>query len=265
MNKEKADCTVYIDESGDLGVHKGTKWFVISGVIVRKEHEADIRKIIDNIKRKLNVREIHLRKINDFFKRAYIVQELSVCNFIYMNILVDTDKFDLTKIPNPLVAYNFTCKYLLQRVSWYLKENDLTADIVLSARGTSRDKELIEYIKNKLIPFKGNMIKPYVFKNVEAKSAGEWDMLQLADVCATTMYLKHEKNNLGFKTPCFAKVLSEHLYRKGRKVLSNGIKYFTPDMKPSDEELQSDCVCIKKKELPARLPHNKYAGLTPSC
>lgn len=29
-----ADCTVYIDESGDLGFGHGTKWFVLTAVTV---------------------------------------------------------------------------------------------------------------------------------------------------------------------------------------------------------------------------------------
>jgi len=33
------DSTVYIDESGGLGCGTGTKWFVISAVIVDKKNE----------------------------------------------------------------------------------------------------------------------------------------------------------------------------------------------------------------------------------
>lgn len=31
-----SDCTVYIDEAGDLGYQRGTRWFVLSAVIVEK-------------------------------------------------------------------------------------------------------------------------------------------------------------------------------------------------------------------------------------
>ena len=36
---EKKKCTVYIDEAGDLGIGRGTQWFVITAVIVPKESE----------------------------------------------------------------------------------------------------------------------------------------------------------------------------------------------------------------------------------
>lgn len=242
---KKANCTVYIDESGDLGAQRGTKWFVLSAVVVCKEDEKAIRATMEKIKTTLNVREIHLKNISDYFKRAYIVRELKKCPFIYMNILFDTDKFDVSKIPNPIVAYNYICKYLLQRVSWYLQDTDKIADIVLSARGTSRDGELISYIQDKLFPYERNDINASCFNKVIAKTAAEWDMLQLADVCATTMYLKHHVNYFGFTTPCFAIALSDHLYKRNGKVDSYGIKYFTPDMKSGVDKLNNCLVCKK--------------------
>ena len=132
-----SDCTVYIDEAGDLGVNKGTRWFVLSGVIVDKADESKIRAT--------------MQKIKDFMKRAFVVRELNGKNFTYMNVLVDTTKFDSTKIPSTLTTYNYVCKYLLERVSSSLKETNRVADIVLSARGTSRDGELINYIQEKVI------------------------------------------------------------------------------------------------------------------
>ena len=38
-----SDYTVYIDEAGDLGIGRGTRWFVLSAVIVAKEDESAIR------------------------------------------------------------------------------------------------------------------------------------------------------------------------------------------------------------------------------
>lgn len=93
------DSTVYIDESGDLGCGTGTRWFIISAVIVDKEDEKKIRQTINEIKTRLNVQEIHLRRIADFYRRAYLVRELNKGKFTYVNIVADTNKFDRSKIP----------------------------------------------------------------------------------------------------------------------------------------------------------------------
>lgn len=245
-----SNCTVYIDEAGDLGVGRGTKWFVLSGVIVDTRVEPQIRLTLAGIKARLNVNTIHLRKINDYYRRAFIVQEISNEDFTYVNIIADTDKFDGTKIPSPETAYNYLCRMLLERVSWYLRDTKRVADIVLSARGTSRDNELIEYIKNKLLPYGDNQIVSSCFEQVSAKQAASWDMLQLADICATTMFLAYEINGWGFCTPCFSRVLQSHLYTRNGRLNSYGIKYFTPDMNPGVALLKPHWACTKKERTP---------------
>ena len=242
-----SDYTVYIDEAGDLGIGKGTQWFVLTAVIVRKSEEPQIRLKMEQIRNRLNVKEIHLRKIQDYYKRGLIVQELNQTDFVYMNVIVDTKKFDVSKIPSSIIAYNYVCKYLLQRVSWYLESQKAVADIVLSARGTARDGELIDYIKDKLLPYPSNAINPTVFNKVTAKTAATWDMLQLADVCATTMFLTYEVNGYGFTTPCFSTAMVDHLYSKNSRIDSYGIKFFTNDMRPDITELRSYRICSKKE------------------
>lgn len=254
-----SDCTVYIDEAGDLGFQRGTQWFVLSAVIVKKSEEPHIRGTIARIKKRLNVNEIHLRKITDFYRRAYIVQELNRENFTYVNIIVDTGKLNLAMRASAPIAYNYICRMLIERVSWFLRDSNLIGDIVLSARGTSRDGELIEYIKTHLLPCHNNEVAE-VFDKISAKSASSWDLLQLADVCATTMYLAYEENGWGFCTPCYSSVLKPHLYVRKGKLESYGLKYYSPDMKPNADDLKCKRVCIKKKEPPVRLPHDEHAG-----
>lgn len=245
-----SDCTVYIDEAGDLGYQRGTQWFVLTAVIVEKQDENSIRSTIEQIKSRLNVKEVHLRKITDFYRRAYIVRELNNENFTYINVVVDTNKLNLVMASSTDVAYNYICRMLLERVSWHLRDHKATADIVLSARGTSRDGELIEYIKEKLLPYQDNKIEKTVFDNITAKSAGSWDLLQLADVCATTMFLAYQENGWGFCTPCFTTVLSNHLYKHSGKILSYGIKYYSNDMVVSHNDIQKNWCCRAKEKTP---------------
>ncbi len=82
------------------------------------------------------------------------------------------------------------------------------ADVVLSSRGTSRDGELIKYIQEKLFPYPLNNINQAVFEKITAKTAPSWDMLQLADVCATTIFSAYEANGYGFRSPCFSYILN---------------------------------------------------------
>lgn len=251
-----SECTVYIDEAGDLGYRRGTRWFILTAVVVDKESEKSIRNIISQLKTKLNVKEIHFRKLADYYKKALVVKELNEAPFQYVNVIVDTEKLNLAMASSSSTAYNYICRLLLERVSWLLRDSDRTGDIVLSARGTARDNELISYIKDKLLTYDKNQIDKSVFKKISAKTAASWDMLQLADVCATTMFYSYECNGWGFCTPCYSKVLKHHLYNYNGKVQSYGIKYFSNEMKISLEDQVNNYPC-KEKE--------RTSGTTTTC
>ena len=246
-----ADCTVYIDEAGDLGINRGTDWFVLSAVIINKEDEQHVRDLMRSIKAKINIHDIHMRKLQSFNKKTYVVSELNKGLFEYVNIIVDTRKITLKPKSESgeerisVLSYNYICRYLLERVSWLLRDTGRTADIVLSARGTSRDGDLIQYIKEKLLPYEFNKVECR-FEQISAKQAASWDLLQLADVCATSIFYMHQKNSYGFTAPCFAHRLRKHLYRYNGKAIRYGVKYYAEDMFPGSEYFIDNAPCQKK-------------------
>lgn len=233
--------TVYIDESGDLGKGKGTRWFVITAVIVKEENEEEIKNIIRNVKTTLNISEIHIRKISDLYCKSFIVKELNEGDFTYVNVISDTSKMRLSSD----VAYNYMCRMLLERVSWYLRDEKTTADVILSSRSEKRDGKLIGYI-NKLITYGNNEIKGEFFESVTAKKANELDLLQLADVCATTTFLAYEENKWGMRTPCLFNILREHLYRRNGELKKYGIKYLSDEMADGLEGDKNKIPCLRK-------------------
>ena len=235
--------TVYIDEAGDLGIRRGTKWFVITAVIVRASEEPAIRSAISHIKTKLNLKEIHLRKLNDFYKTAYVVSQIKGKEFTTANILMDTD---ICELRDSVKTYNYMCRILLERVSWFLRDNDAYADIVLSSRGTSRDGELIDYIKNRLLNYRSNEISDR-FNKISSKQASQWDMLQLADVCATSMFKAYEINSYGFTTPCHVSNLKDKLYTRNGSFDKYGLKFYKESMKPAATYFDNHRLCQLKK------------------
>jgi len=236
------DCTIYIDEAGDLGDNRGTRWFVLTAVIVDTKDEANIRKCIKTIRSKFNLQSIHFRSIKDFGRRSYIVRELVGEHFQYINIMFDTTLYDVCKISFSNEVYHFICKALLERVSWILRDTERKGEIILSGRGTSSDNELVDYIENEIIPHPNNTIAD-VFTNVDCKQASSWDMLQLADVCATTMFYSHEINGYGFITPCFAMRLKNNLCKTNDSSDISGIVYYDKKMKPKAAYFKGKKIC----------------------
>ena len=230
--------TIYIDEAGDLGVNRGTRWFVLTAVIVNQEDESLIRSKIKAIRTRLNLQTIHFRNVKDFGRRSYIVRELSNECFSYVNIVFDTSLCDKVKMPTERVAYSLICGDLLQRVSLILKGTNRKGNIVLSSRGTSKDNELVEDIRERLTSDSDSLASD-VFINAECKQASAWDMLQLADVCATSMFYSHEVNGYGFITPCFVMRLSHKLCNNSGVDGFDGLIYYSDNMRPPKEPIES--------------------------
>jgi len=239
------DCTIYIDEAGDLGDNCGTRWFVLTAAIVDTKDEANIRKCIKAIRSKFNLQSIHFRLIKNFARRSYIVRELAREHFQYINIMFDTTLYDVCKIKFSNNIYHLICKTLLERVSCILKNTGRKGEIILSGRGTSSDNELVDYIENELTPHSNNKIAD-VFTNVDCKQASSWDMLQLADVCATTMFYSHEINGYGFITPCFAMRLKDNLCKNKDICDTESIIYYDKKMKPQAAYFKGKQICQHK-------------------
>lgn len=235
---------VYIDEAGDLGYQRGTQWFVLTAVIVDSDDEPAIRTALSQLKVRLNLHEIHFRKAGDFFNKALITQGISHLPFTYTNVIVDTNKLNLTMRSDSATAYNYICRMLLERISWYLRDSGAIGDIILSARGTSRDYELIRYISLLLCSGR-NEIAPNVIRRVTARPAGSWDLLQMADVCATATFYGYQKNPKGFSVPCYTKAIEQHLYRRNGNLSSYGLKFFDKEMTPDYDELMLSWPCAK--------------------
>lgn len=242
-----SECTIYIDESGDLGIGRGTRWFVLSAVVIDADNESEMRNIISSIKQRLNIHEIHFRNLRGFDQKSYVVNELANGKFDLINVIIDTSQLNIrcdTPSDNPsIVTYNFACRLLLERVSWLLRDTGRTGKIILSSRGTNRDRELIDYI-NKLLSFKNNEITNK-FTNIQSKPANSWDMLQLVDVCATSMFYRFEPNQYGFITPCYSLRLKEKLYQYNGHVEKYGVKYYADSMKPNNQYFVDKMLCQK--------------------
>ena len=63
--------TAYIDESGDEGIRKGAKYFILTAVIVKKKDDLEIAKSIDFIKTEL---EMDIRSQLHWMKRLAQLQ-----------------------------------------------------------------------------------------------------------------------------------------------------------------------------------------------
>ena len=84
---------VYIDESGDEGIKRGSKWFILTAIIVSKEYDLTLSNKILKIKKTMNMNrkdQLHWNKILKYDKKIQIIYDLIAENFkiIHMQLIL---------------------------------------------------------------------------------------------------------------------------------------------------------------------------------
>jgi uncharacterized protein YfkK (UPF0435 family) len=219
---------VYIDESGDEGIKKGSQWFILSAVLVKNTDDLDLSRIIDDIKQKLKIsnnKMLHWKEIrnkNVSYKR-YIIDTLSKGDFKLINIAMNTYDIKESKLQGKLI-YHYTCRYIIERVCWAMRDFQSTANIIFSNKGSISYDDLEKYISSlRLQNF--NCINSF-----EVKPAWQKKMLQFVDCCGGALQEALEKDKFGYTDDRFIMTLKDKLYRHSNKLFSYGIKLFPSEI-----------------------------------
>mgnify|MGYP000879782347 CR=1 FL=1 len=101
MNTETREYNVYIDESGDEGIKKGSKYFILTAIIVNKEEDLVIAKNVDIIKQNLEINiknQLHWKLLKGRPNKIMIMETISKLNIkiitIYFRFLISKNKYD---------------------------------------------------------------------------------------------------------------------------------------------------------------------------
>lgn len=140
MNTVKDEYNVYIDEAGDEGINKGSKYFILTAIIVNKKDDLEISKKVDLIKSNLemNVKsQLHWKLIKGYPNKKMIMEIVSNLDINIINIIVDTKSIKLIPSNN---IYNYFSGYLYERICWFMQEKNGIANINISSRGNLSKK-----------------------------------------------------------------------------------------------------------------------------
>lgn len=220
LKKVEREYNVYIDESGDEGINKGSKYFILTAIIVEKEKDLDISKKVDTIKEKLEMNiksQLHWKKIKGYPNKMMIMETVKDLDIKIINVVIDTKC--IKKIPSNNIYYFFS-GYLYERICWFMKEKKAVANINISSRGNLSKENLSKYIKRKnhiKIEIDSSMIKSIKIIPNERKK-----LLQLADCCCSALFqaLKYNDEN-HFK---YIEIIKRKLYCKRNNLISYGLK-----------------------------------------
>lgn len=148
----KNEYNVYIDESGDEGINKGSKFFILTALIVDKKKDLIVSKCVDEIKVNLEMNiksQLHWKLLKGMPNKKMIMKIVLNQDLKIINIIVDTSSIKF--IPSKDL-YNFFSGYLYERICWYMNEVNGIANVNISSRGNLSKEKLSEYINKKIIP-----------------------------------------------------------------------------------------------------------------
>ncbi len=235
---------VYIDEAGDEGINKGSKYFILTALIVDKSKDIEISKNVDIIKQNLEMNikdQLHWKQLKGMPNKNMIMDIIGNLDVLIINVIVDTKSIKIIPSNN---IYNYFSGYLYERICWYMKEKSGKANISISSRGNLSKKNLSEYLNRKNHK-KFNIDVQYI-KSIKIIPNERKRLLQLADCCCSALFqaLKYN-NNIHFN---YIKKIKDKIYCKNNNYLSYGLK-----LVPSSSqaiELKSLIIYItKKREL----------------
>lgn len=236
----------YIDESGDEGIKRGSKYFILTAVLVDKEMDLKVSRIVDKIKENIEIgikSQLHWNRIKGYPNKLMIMSEINNMNIKIINIVIDTSKIMFI---NSNEIYNHFSGYLYERICWFARSKDAVVNINISSRGENLSKsKLVDFLQNHTEKFKIDYSR---IKTIKIYPNAQKKLLQLADCCCCALgqALKYGDE----KHYKYVSYLKNNFYSYNEKYLGYGLKYVPGNIYP-DKEFQNlvDYLDNKKSEL----------------
>ncbi len=211
---------VYIDESGDEGINKGSKYFILTAIIVEKTKDLESSRVVDKIKENLEMdkkSQLHWKLLKGLPNKRMIMSLVSTLDIKIINVIIDTRCIKVIPSNN---IYNYFSGYLYERICWYMNEVNGIANINISSRGNLSKAKLSAYLNNK--NHKKFNIDTSRIKEIKIIPNVRKKLLQLADCCCSALFQALKYNN---KT-CYEYInkIKDKLYIKNNYLLSYGLK-----------------------------------------
>lgn len=204
---------------GDEGINRGSRWFILTAIIVRKDLETNLLQKMKFITKSLNFKTIHWNRVHQYSKRKFIIDNLCNENFKIIHVMIDTYKMGKSKSER---IYPYFLGFLLERVSKFVISNNAKANIYISSRNNKQSNEdIVEYIESDR---SSNDVRKDNINYIKFVPNANMILLQLADICCSSLYNALTKNDT--KSWYYIIRLKEKIYSRNNKILGYGFKAF---------------------------------------
>jgi len=228
----------YIDESGDEGIGRGSRWFVLSSAIVESGRDSSsLGQKLRDIKQRIDLRKpvLHWADLSHPRKLA-VCEELATAPITISSVVVDTHHPAMQQ--TSLVGgrlYFYAFRWLVERIMWFCGDQGGQVRLRPENKGGIRYKELTNYLTF-IQSNPGCQIRPNCILDVRPMAKSQLPLLQVADTVAGAMYAAFEYQ-YGVTEPAYLLQLKHLLYRRTKKLWGYGIKFMPHEARQIPFEL----------------------------
>jgi len=244
----------YIDEAGDEGFKDGsTQWFIISSIVVDKNNDRDVARVVDSIKSRLwgNVTRQPLHWVRLRHKQKQVViQELSKQSFTLLSVALEKkylarERFDshydrANRMKFRWAMYFYATKLLVERICKYAERQESVVKLIFENRSSISYKDLRDYL-TLMTEYPGPYsrsptIQRRRIKSLEPKNKETKKLLQIADACSGALKDALEINRYGNVDESYLMGLADKFDRPSGRFWGIGLKLFPRDARAIQKE-----------------------------
>lgn len=226
----------YIDEAGDEGFitptvpGKGSsEWLIVGAVIVPEEKDLALSHAVDDLRKLLNrppPKPLHFRNLKHNSRRA-AMGKLATYDFAASIVALWKPTQGTGKsFPSPPYMYNWACRLLIERLTWYADDRGRQIDLSFSNRGNTSYAALQGYMNwiqcDPKCQIRPGCIKRFRPANQTVK------LIQIADFYASAAFVALEPDQFGNSEEDYLLRVKHDLYRRGNNLFSYGFKGWPP-------------------------------------
>jgi hypothetical protein len=226
---------VYVDETGDRGWgRRASPVFVMSAIIVPDSQGAHLTEALDRInaalKKPVDTVLHWAENVKHHSQRKYVSGELALLDMTISSVIVLKKPLtgSSSALSDPAWMYNYACRRLLERISWYVDEAAGEASVTFAHVKRFPYARLESYTE--LLRGQPTQIRWEAFTGKpKIDQPSRVRQLQVADMVAGAIGSSLRADDFGNYEPSYMLSLVPRLYiRRGGKVTSYGFNLIGP-------------------------------------
>lgn len=224
----------YIDEAGDEGIETGgSQWFMIGAIIVPIESDLDTCAMVSKVRSRLNRDDtyvVHWKNMNHRQKLCICDEYMKQDDWEFCCAIADKTHPKVTQasgLKRKSYLYFYLTRFLLERLSWYARDNENRKAIPVFEHRTNISYEAMRDYFNKLhqdetVQISWDNIEGDKFRILPKRNHL---LLQAADNLCGTVKDALEPDIYGYVESRYVLSIQKRLYRHNGRVLSYGLKF----------------------------------------